>query len=81
MNLIQQIAAKRQRLLDGLEENEGDINLQIFEDFCLADASDCQYRSVTSAFRTAVAPLSPVTRYSSRLVVPFGATNRRTISR
>lgn len=33
MNLIQQIAAKRQRLLDGLEENEGDINLRIFEDF------------------------------------------------
>lgn len=33
MNLIQQIAAMRRRLLDVLEENEGDINLQIFEDF------------------------------------------------
>ena len=33
MNLIQQIAAKRQLLLDGIEENEGDINLRIFEDF------------------------------------------------
>lgn len=33
MNLIQQIAAKRQLLLDGIDENEGDINLGIFEDF------------------------------------------------
>ncbi|CAM8662042.1 HATPase_Hsp90-like domain containing protein [Comamonadaceae bacterium] len=33
MSIIQQIAAKRQLLLDGIEENEGDINLRIFEDF------------------------------------------------
>ena len=33
MNLIQQIAEKRQKLLDGIEANGGDINLQIFEDF------------------------------------------------
>jgi hypothetical protein len=33
MSLIEEIAAKRRRFLDGLEENEGDINLQIFEDF------------------------------------------------
>lgn len=33
MNLIQEIAAKRQLLLDGIEANGGDINLRIFEDF------------------------------------------------
>ena len=33
MSLIEEIAARRRRFLDGLEENEGDINLQIFEDF------------------------------------------------
>lgn len=33
MNLIQTIAAQRQKLLDGLDANEGDINLRIFEDF------------------------------------------------
>ena len=33
MNLIQQIAEKRQMLLDGIDANDGDINLQIFEDF------------------------------------------------
>lgn len=33
MSVIQEIAAQRQKLLDGIEANEGDINLQIFEDF------------------------------------------------
>lgn len=33
MSVIQTIAAKRQKLLDGLKANEGDINLRIFEDF------------------------------------------------
>lgn len=33
MSLIQEIAAKRQLLLDGIEANGGDINLRIFEDF------------------------------------------------
>lgn len=33
MNVIQTIAARRQKLLDGLVANEGDINLKIFEDF------------------------------------------------
>lgn len=33
MSLIQQIAQKRQLLLDGIEANGGDINLRIFEDF------------------------------------------------
>lgn len=33
MSLIQQIAQKRQLLLDGIEANGGDINLGIFEDF------------------------------------------------
>lgn len=33
MNIIQQIAEKRQLLLAGIEANEGDVNLGIFEDF------------------------------------------------
>lgn len=33
MSVIRTIAAQRQKLLDGLEANEGDINLHIFEDF------------------------------------------------
>lgn len=33
MNVIQNIAARRQKLLDGLKENDGDIDLRIFEDF------------------------------------------------
>jgi hypothetical protein len=33
VSLIQQIAKKRQLLLDGIEANGGDINLRIFEDF------------------------------------------------
>lgn len=33
MSVIHTIAAQRQKLLDGLEANEGDINLRIFEDF------------------------------------------------
>lgn len=33
MSVIQAIATKRQKLLDGLDANEGDINLRIFEDF------------------------------------------------
>lgn len=33
MSIIQVIAIQRQKLLDGIEANEGDINLRIFEDF------------------------------------------------
>ena len=33
MSIIQAIAIKRQKLLDGIEANEGDISLRIFEDF------------------------------------------------
>jgi hypothetical protein len=33
VSIIQEIAAQRQKLLDGIEANEGDINLRIFEDF------------------------------------------------
>jgi hypothetical protein len=33
MSVIAAIAAQRQKLLDGLDANEGDINLRIFEDF------------------------------------------------
>ncbi|MCD2514708.1 hypothetical protein LQ564_00090 [Massilia sp. G4R7] len=33
MSVIHTIAAQRQKLLDGLDANEGDINLRIFEDF------------------------------------------------
>ncbi|NMF98955.1 hypothetical protein GPA27_16370 [Aromatoleum toluolicum] len=33
MSVIHIIAAQRQKLLDGLDANEGDINLRIFEDF------------------------------------------------
>lgn len=33
MNFLEELAAKRQKLLDGIEANEGDINLRIFEDF------------------------------------------------
>lgn len=33
MSFIDDLAAKRQKLLDGLDANEGDINLRIFEDF------------------------------------------------
>lgn len=33
MSVIQKIATQRQLLLEGLEANEGDINLRIFEDF------------------------------------------------
>jgi hypothetical protein len=32
-SVIQSIAARRQKLLDGLTANDGDINLKIFEDF------------------------------------------------
>jgi hypothetical protein len=33
MSILEAIAAQRQMLLDGIEANEGDINLRIFEDF------------------------------------------------
>ncbi|GER21421.1 sacsin N-terminal ATP-binding-like domain-containing protein [Variovorax boronicumulans] len=33
MSVIAAIAAQRQKLLDGIDANEGDINLRIFEDF------------------------------------------------
>lgn len=33
MNFLEGLAAKRQKLLDGIDANEGDINLRIFEDF------------------------------------------------
>lgn len=33
MNILENIAAQRQKLLDGIDANEGDINLRIFEDF------------------------------------------------
>lgn len=33
MSVIHKIAAQRQKLLDGIDANEGDINLSIFEDF------------------------------------------------
>ena len=33
MSIIREIAIQRQKLLDGIEANEGDINLRIFEDF------------------------------------------------
>jgi hypothetical protein len=33
MSFLEELAAKRQKLLDGIEANEGDINLRIFEDF------------------------------------------------
>lgn len=33
MSIIAAIAAQRQKLLDGIDANEGDINLRIFEDF------------------------------------------------
>lgn len=33
MSFITNLAAKRQKFLDGLDANEGDINLRIFEDF------------------------------------------------
>jgi len=33
MTFIEQLAAKRRQLLDGINANEGDINLRIFEDF------------------------------------------------
>lgn len=33
MSVLENIAAKRQKLLDGIDANEGDINLRIFEDF------------------------------------------------
>lgn len=33
MSVIATIAAQRQKLLDGIDANEGDINLRIFEDF------------------------------------------------
>ena len=33
MTVIAAIAAQRQKLLDGIDANEGDINLRIFEDF------------------------------------------------
>lgn len=33
MRVIQAIAEQRRKLLDGIDANEGDINLQIFEDF------------------------------------------------
>lgn len=33
MSVLEKIAAQRQKLLDGIDANEGDINLRIFEDF------------------------------------------------
>lgn len=33
MNIINAIASQRQKLLDGIDANNGDINLDIFEDF------------------------------------------------
>lgn len=33
MSVLETIAAQRQKLLDGIDANEGDINLRIFEDF------------------------------------------------
>jgi hypothetical protein len=33
MNILENIAAQRQKLLDGIDANDGDINLRIFEDF------------------------------------------------
>lgn len=33
MSILENIAAQRQKLLDGIDANEGDINLGIFEDF------------------------------------------------
>ena len=33
MNFLENLAAQRQKLLDGIDANEGDINLRIFEDF------------------------------------------------
>lgn len=33
MSVLDNIAAQRQKLLDGIDANEGDINLRIFEDF------------------------------------------------
>lgn len=33
MSVIQEIATQRQKLLDGISANDGDINLSIFEDF------------------------------------------------
>lgn len=33
MSVLENIAAQRQKLLDGIDANEGDINLRIFEDF------------------------------------------------
>jgi len=33
MSFIDQLAAQRRKFLDGLDANEGDINLDIFEDF------------------------------------------------
>lgn len=33
MSILEKIAAQRQKLLDGIDANDGDINLRIFEDF------------------------------------------------
>jgi hypothetical protein len=33
VSILEKIAAQRQKLLDGIDANEGDINLRIFEDF------------------------------------------------
>jgi len=33
VNILENIAAQRQKLLDGIDANDGDINLRIFEDF------------------------------------------------
>lgn len=33
MSILENIAAQRQKLLDGIDANDGDINLRIFEDF------------------------------------------------
>ena len=33
MNFLEDLAAKRQKLLDGIDANEGDIDLRIFEGF------------------------------------------------
>ncbi len=38
MNFIEDLATKRRKLLEGLKANEGDINLQIFQDFYPDDA-------------------------------------------
>ena len=38
MNVLETIAAQRQKLLDGIDANDGDISLRIFEDFYPVEA-------------------------------------------